>query len=212
MSVTFTVTVLVPVAVGVHDSEAVLVDVQPVGRPVYAYDSVPVPPAADVVSTVAVFTVTGFGLAANDEMTIVVADVTASDMCPVALWLAESVTLTYIVYAPATVGVHESVAVLAVVQPVGRLVYAYESVPVPPVATTVRVVAVFTVTGFGLAVNEVTVNVDPAVTFSVSDLVAVLLAASVTVTVTEYVPTLFGVHARLAVLEDVQLEGSPVYA
>ena len=44
LSVTFTVTVKLPVAVGAHPSDAVSELVQPVGNPVYAYEYAGTPP------------------------------------------------------------------------------------------------------------------------------------------------------------------------
>ena len=79
-------------------------------------------------------------------------------------------------------------------------------------AFTKRVVALLSITGFGVAVNAVICNVVAAFTVKVSGVLALCwgLDESVTVTVTVYVPVEPGVHERVAVSELVHPVGRPL--
>jgi hypothetical protein len=156
LSLTQTTTLNVPVALGVHESDAVLLVEQPLGSPAYAYVSVPVPPLATTVRVVALPTVTDDGLAANDEIEGPPGTcVTTNETLLLTLWLAISLTVTVTLNEPADVGRHGRKATSAVGQPLGSPAYEYDNVPVPPLADTVKFVHESTTTGEGLTLKLV---------------------------------------------------------
>jgi len=150
-SVTVTVNEVVPAAVGVPESTPAVLSVRPAGSVpvVTAQVSAPVPPVATSVKLYAVPTVPG----GRGEVVVIFniggAITNVAAKVAVCAGEPESVTDTVNELLPAVVGVPYKTPPLLSVSPAGRVpeVVLQVSAPVPPVAASLMLYAVFTVPG-----------------------------------------------------------------